>query len=119
MGDRVTRAIIDAASQDGGSPSGRLTTSRYLMPIANQPLICHVLGELAQGGIEDAEIVSCNGVRTELEKLLVTGDSWGVRLTFVEVDAGQGREAVQTEIRRSVAAEPVLVYPGDCLFPGQ
>ena len=119
MGVRVTRAIVDAASAEGGSPSGRLTTSRYLMPIANQPLICHVLGELARGGIEDAEIVSCNGVRAELQKLLGTGDSWGVRLTFVEVDAGHGREAVQTEIRRSVAEEAVLVYPGDCLFPGQ
>src|SRR5438067_8218515 len=119
MGVRVTRAIVDAASAEGGSSSGRLTTSRYLMPIANQPLICHVLGELARAGIEDAHIVSCNGVRAELEKLLGTGDAWGVRLTYVEVDGGRGREAVQTEIRRSVSEEAVLVYPGDCLFPGQ
>src|ERR1700760_4825717 len=119
MGVRVTRAIVDAASADGGSSSGRLTTSRYLMPIANLPLICHVVGELAHGGIEDAHIVSCEGVRAELEELLGTGDPWGVRLAYVEVGSGHGREAVQTEIRRSVAEEAVLVYPGDCLFPGQ
>src|SRR5690242_12712936 len=98
MGVRVTRAVVDAASAEGCSPSGRLAASRYLMPIANQPLICHVLGELAHGGIEDAHIVSCNGVRAELEKLLGAGESWGVRLTYVEVDAGHGREVVQTEI---------------------
>src|ERR1700750_1847488 len=114
MGVRVTRAIVDAASADGGSPSGRLTTSRYLMPIANLPLICHVVGELAQDGIEEARIVSCNGVRADLEQLLGSGDPWGVRLMSEEVDPAHGRAAVQTDIRESVADAAVLVYPGDC-----
>src|ERR1700742_4093375 len=119
MGARVTRAIIDAASEDGGAPSGRLTASRYLMPIANRPLICHVLAELAKGGIEDVRIVTCNGMRAEIEILLNGGDAWGVGVSFDEVDSPSGRRAVQTEIRRAVAREPVLVYPGDCLFPDQ
>jgi glucose-1-phosphate thymidylyltransferase len=119
MGVIVTRAIVDAASAEGGSSSGRLTTSRYLMPIANLPLICHVVAELARGGIEEARIVSCGSVRADLERLLGSGDPWGVRLTYEEVAPGHGRAAVQTDIRTSVADEAVLVYPGDCLFPGQ
>jgi len=89
------------------------------MPIANLPLICHVVGELAQGGIDEARIITCNGVREQLERLLDSGESSGMRLTYEEVDARSGRRAVQTAIRRTLADEPVLVYPGDCLFPGQ
>ena len=119
MGDAVTRAIVDAASAESGSPSGCLATSRYLMPIANLPLICHVVAELASGGIEDARIVTCNGVRAQLENLFGDGESCGVRLSYEEVDLKSGRRAVQTEVRRVVADEPVLLCPGDCLFPGQ
>src|SRR6476469_7767341 len=98
MGDRLRRAIVDAASTDGGSVSGRLTTTRYLMPIANLPLICHVLAELSSGGIEEARIVTCDGVRSELERLLGTGQAWNLRVTYDEVEQGHGRQAVQTEI---------------------
>src|ERR1700760_2973658 len=98
MGVRVTRAIVDAASADGGSVSGRLTTTRYLMPIANLPLICHVLAELSSGGIEEARIVTFNGVRTELETHLGTGEAWNLRLSYDEVEKEHGRQAVQSEI---------------------
>lgn len=119
MEDRVTRAIIDAASVESESLSGRLTTTRYLMPIANLPLICHVLAELSSGGIEEAHIVAYNCVRTELERLLGTGQAWNLRVFYDEVEEGHGRQAIQTEIHDAVSDEPVLLYPGDCLFPGQ
>jgi glucose-1-phosphate thymidylyltransferase len=119
MADRVTRAIVDAASTDSGALSGRLTTTRYLMPIANLPVICHVLAELSSGGIEEARILTFNGVRAELETLLGTGEAWNLRLSYDEVEKGHGRQAVQTEIHDAVSREPVLVYPGDCLFPGK
>jgi dTDP-glucose pyrophosphorylase len=86
MADRVTRAIVDAASTDSGALSGRLTTTRYLMPIANLPVICHVLAELSSGGIEEARILTFNGVRAELETLLGTGEAWNLRLSYDEVE---------------------------------
>ena len=110
---------MDAASVESGSLSGRLTATRYLMPIANLPLMCHVLAELSSGGIEEARIVTCNSVRTQLERLLGTGQAWNLRVSYDEVEKGHGREAVQTEIHDAVSEEPVLVYPGDCLFPGK
>src|SRR5262249_47105450 len=119
MAARIRRAIVDAASVESGSLSGRLTATRYLMPIANLPLICHVLAELSSGGIEEARIVTCNGVRTQLERLVGTGQAWSVRVSYDEVEEGHGREAVQSEIHDAVSEEPVLVYPGDCLFPGK
>jgi glucose-1-phosphate thymidylyltransferase len=119
MADRVRRAIVDAASVESGSLSGRLTATRYLMPIANLPLMCHVLAELSSAGIEEARIVTCNSVRTQLERLLGTGQAWNLRVSYDEVENGHGREAVQSEIHDAVSEEPVLVYPGDCLFPGK
>lgn len=119
MSDRVTRAIVDAASAEGGAPAGWPGTSRYLMPIANQPLICHVMRELSSGGIQTAEIVACSRVREQLERLLGVGDPWGLQLTYAETPEDGGRHAVEREIRQTLSEEPVLVYPGDCLFPGQ
>lgn len=119
MADRVRRAIVDAASVESGSLSGRLTATRYLMPIANLPLMCHVLAELSSAGIEEARVVTCNGVRTEVERLVGTGQAWDLRLSYDEVEQEHGRQAVQTEIQAAVSNEPVLVYPGDCLFPGK
>jgi len=119
MAERVRRAIVDAAGVESGSLPGRLTATRYLMPIANLPLMCHVVAELSSGGIEEARIVACNGVRTQLERLLGTGRDWNLRLSYDEVKPGHEREAVQSEIHDAVSEEPVLVYPGDCLFPGK
>jgi glucose-1-phosphate thymidylyltransferase len=119
MADRVRRAIVDAASVESGSLSGQLTSTRYLMPIANVPLICHVLAELSSGGIEEAQIITYSGLRSELERLLGTGHAWNLRLSYDEVERGLERQAVQAEIHDAVSDEPVLVYPGDCLFPGK
>lgn len=119
MEERVTRAIVDAASVESGSISGRLTSSRYLMPIANLPLICHVLAELSSGGIEEARIVTNDCVGTELERLVGTGQAWNLRVSYDVVQAGHCRQAIQSGIQDAVSEAPLLVYPGDCLFPGK
>ncbi len=118
MGEHVSLAIVDARAEPVGE-SGFETSSRYLAPIANLPLIWHVFDELAEGGVERALIIARAGVRRELEQVLDGGRSWGVELSYSEVGDADGQQSVLARTREKLSSGPVLVYPADCLFPGQ
>jgi glucose-1-phosphate thymidylyltransferase len=115
----VNLAIIDVAADRHGQPHGLSGVSRYLTPIANLPLICHVFDELAGSGIDRARIIASAGLRTELDRVLGGGRSWGVEVSYAEAPDLDGRTVVLAEIRQALSEGPVLLHPGDCLFPGQ
>ncbi len=111
--------IIDAATGEEGRQPGSRGRSRYLTPIANMPLICHVLDELARSGVQHARIVAGAAVRSELERMLDPRLASGVEITYVTAPHSDRRHAVFSEIEQALSAGPVLVHPADCLFPGQ
>ncbi|MGH2888963.1 MAG: sugar phosphate nucleotidyltransferase, partial [Solirubrobacteraceae bacterium] len=109
-------ALIDATT---GSLSDRCTGSRYATPIANCPLIGHVLGELAENGIDESRIIAAPDVANELSRLLGSGERWGVRVSYVEAPKSDRRQAVLRELDRALAQGPVVLHPGDRLLRGQ
>jgi glucose-1-phosphate thymidylyltransferase len=112
-------AIIDAAAGSEAGTEGFVGRSRYCTPIANLPLIYHVLDELAAAGTDRVRVIVSGGAREELEQVLSGGSPWGVEVSFTIAAGHGGRAAALAELERVVVDEPVLVYPGDCLFPGQ
>lgn len=114
----MSLAIVDAAAESLGA-SNIGATSRYLAPIANLPLICHVFDELAEGGVDRAMIIARDDVRRDLEAVLDGGKSWGVEVSYAEGSGSNDEQAVLMRAREALSFEPVLVYPADCLFPGQ
>lgn len=112
-------AIIDAGTRQDERASGSALGCRFSTPIANLPLICHVFDELAAGGFEHARIISTEATRVDLEQVLGGGRAWGVEISFTGATDPAGRDAILTEIERALANGPVLVHPGDCLFPRQ
>ena len=112
-------AIIDAAVGTEAHACGGVSRSRYSTRIANLPLIYHVFDELAAAGVDRVRMIVSSSAREELEHVLGGGRPWSLEVTFTTAAESDGREAVLAELERAVAAEPVLVYPGDCLFPGQ
>jgi len=118
VGENVSLAIVDAVAEPAGDdPLG--ATSRYLTSIANVPLIWHVFDELAQGGVERVLIVARADARRDLEEVLDGAKSWGVEVSFSDAPETGGRQAVLTQTSQALSSGPVLVYPADCLFPGQ
>lgn len=109
----VTFALIDATAQP--SPACP-AASRYVTPIANVPLICHVFDELVENGIERARIVAAPEVSGELRRVLDGGRSWGIEISHVETPVLNGRHTVLEELERAAAREAVLLHPGDCLL---
>ena len=114
----MSLAVVDAVAEHAGA-AGLQATSPYLASIANMPLIWHVLDELAEGGVERAVIIARADARRELEEVLDGGKSWGVEVSYSEAPETDGEDAVLTHTRRALSSGPVLVYPADCLFPGQ
>jgi glucose-1-phosphate thymidylyltransferase len=116
--ERLSTTIIDAATGEP-TPPGSNRRSRYVTPIANEPLICHVFDELARAGVWHARIVASPALRLELERALGADHSSGVEVSYVTAPDSDGVHAVLSEIEGALSAGPVLVCPGDCLFPGQ
>jgi glucose-1-phosphate thymidylyltransferase len=115
----VSFAIIDAAAGGEARTGGCVPRSRYSTPIANLPLIYHVFDELATAGIDRVRVIVSPDTRDELEQVLGGGSPWGVQVSYATATEHDGRVAALAELERVVGDEPVLVYPGDCLFPGQ
>jgi glucose-1-phosphate thymidylyltransferase len=115
----VSFAIIDAAAEGEAGRGGSVGRSRYCAPIANLPVIHHVLDELAAAGIDRVHVIVGAGARQELERVLSGGRPWEVEVSYTTAAGHGGRAAALAELERVVVDEPVLVYPGDCLFPGQ
>lgn len=112
-------AIIDAAAGGEAHACGCVGRSRYSTPIANLPLIYHVFDELAAAGIDRVRVIVSPDAADELEHVLGGGSPWGVDVSYKTAAEYGGRVTALAEIERVVSDEPVLVYPGDCLFPGQ
>jgi glucose-1-phosphate thymidylyltransferase len=114
----VSFAIIDAAAESDARSRGGLGRSRYSTPIANLPLVYHVLDELSASGIDRVCVIASVGAREEIEQVLGGGRTWGVEISFATAAESNGRATAFAEIERVLSDEPVLVCPGDCLFPG-
>ncbi len=112
-------AIIDAtlgAPRDG---SDGFFGSRYVTPIANTPLVCHVLAELAQSGIAAARVITVPGAGADLERTVADGGSAGLQVSYTEAPDGEHRRTVLAELGDALRSGPVLLHPGDCLLGGQ
>jgi len=112
-------AIIDAAAGPEAQAGACVSHSRYSTRIANLPLIYHVFDELAAAGVDRVRMIVSADACKEVEQVLGGGRPWGVDVSFVTAGDSDGGGAALAELERAIAGEPVLVYPGDCLFPGQ
>ena len=119
MNDAVDMAVVDASYVDGLGVVGQPPPSRYLTSLANLPLIGHVVGELARGGIERILVLADRRLRGTLESVVRGGTPWDVSASFIETGPGCHRREVVSQIRSVADDGPVLVHSGDCLFPGQ
>lgn len=115
----MSLAIVDAAAGGEARACGCAGRSRYSTSIANLPLIFHVFDELAAAGIDRMRVIVSPDGRAELEQVLQGGRPWEVQVSYSTASENDGRPAALAELGQAVVDEPVLVYPGDCLFPGE
>ncbi|HEX2953606.1 MAG TPA: glucose-1-phosphate thymidylyltransferase [Bacillota bacterium] len=93
-----------------------LTRSKQLIPIANRPLLHHVLDNIASTGIQDVVIVTGNN-GDEIRQSVGDGSSWKLNLTFAVQNEPRGlADAVKTAANQ-LGDEDFLMYLGDNILP--
>lgn len=117
MNGAIKTAIVDASRLDGLDARAPSKSCRYLARIANLPLIGHVLESLTPIGIEQVLILCHPDVRDELASYVRNGAASGVEILFIETNH-LSRGSLLSQLRDAAGDCPVLVHPGDCLFPG-
>jgi glucose-1-phosphate thymidylyltransferase len=90
--------------------------NKHLLPVGNQPMICHGIAKLRDAGIEDVLVVSGRHHLGDMVRLLEDGSEFGVRLTYrAQEEAGGIAQALG--LAESFAdGGPIVVLLGDNIF---
>ncbi len=114
----MSLAIVDATYRTIDDVADGISPSRYTLPIGNVPLISHVMGDLASGGVSRARVVAPYEECAALEQALAAGDVGGPSVEFIEAPSAAPQRQVLAELEAALRVEPVVLQPGDGLCPG-
>jgi len=89
---------------------------KHLIPIANRPVIEHVLETLKTAGITNVGIVVGPNTQGSFRNALGDGSSLGVRLTYIVQENPRGLAHAVSCAQGFVGDDPFLLYLGDNLL---
>lgn len=93
------------------------TTAKHLIPVANRPVLFHVLDALRDAGARDVGVVVSQESRPLLSAAVGDGHALGVRVRYIDQPAPRGLAHATACGREFVAGDDFLLYLGDTLIP--
>jgi glucose-1-phosphate thymidylyltransferase len=114
----MSLAIVDATYRTTDDVADGISPSRYTLPIGNVPLISHVIGDLASGGVSRARVIAARDECAALEQVLAAGGRDGPSVELIEAPETAPQRQVLAELEAALGSEPVVFQPGDGLCPG-
>jgi glucose-1-phosphate thymidylyltransferase len=88
------------------------TNAKQLIPIANSPILFHVLSAIRDAGITEVGIV-VGQTAAEVEAAVGDGSAWGLSVTYIPQEAPLGLAHAVLTARDFVAGRPFVMYLGD------
>lgn len=93
------------------------TNAKQLIPVANVPILFHVLRAVADAGIREVGVVVGPGATgAEVRAAVGDGSAFGVEVTYIEQPEPLGIAHAVMQARSFVAGAPFLLFLGDNLL---
>ena len=93
------------------------TNAQQLIPVANTPILVHVLAAIAEAGITEVGIV-VGPTADEVKAAVDDGSAWGLDVTYIHQPAPLGLAHAVMAAADFVRGEPFVMYLGDNVLMG-
>jgi glucose-1-phosphate thymidylyltransferase len=93
------------------------TNAKQLIPVANVPILFHVLAAIAEAGITEVGIV-VGQTAEEVRAAVGDGSSWGLQVTYLPQEAPLGLAHAVMTAADFVRGAPFVMYLGDNVLMG-
>lgn len=93
------------------------TNAKQLIPVANTPILFHVLGAIAEAGITQVGVI-VGQTAEEVEAAVGDGSTWGLDVTYIPQPAPLGLAHAVLTAADFVRGEPFVMYLGDNVLMG-
>ena len=93
------------------------TSAKQLIPVANTPILFHVLQAIADAGITEVGIV-VGSTGDEVKSAVDDGSAWGLDVTYIPQAAPLGLAHAVMTAADFVRGEPFVMYLGDNVLMG-
>jgi glucose-1-phosphate thymidylyltransferase len=106
------RALVLAGGEGSRLRPLTHTNAKQLIPIANTPILFHVLRSIHEAGITEVGII-VGQTGDEVRAAVGDGSTFGLRVTYLEQRAPLGLAHAVLTARDFVRGEPFVMYLGD------
>ena len=106
------RALVLAGGEGSRLRPITHTNAKQLIPIANSPILFHVLSAVRDAGITEVGII-VGQTAAEVEAAVGDGSTWGLSVTYIPQEAPLGLAHAVLTARDYVAGRPFVMYLGD------
>ncbi len=93
--------------------------SKQLQPVYDKPMIYYPLSTLMMAGLRDILIITTPHDRATFERVLGSGEQWGIRLSYAEQDQPRGIAEAFLVGREFIGDASVCLMLGDNLLYGK